>query len=88
MTGQRGRDLRYKFGLPDVVCEEGEDVLGDEVKQGRASRFLKLRPAKLVVRDAFGVLAFGEDAAFDGLLQAGDLQLLDGVKVVEAFQEE
>ena len=56
-------------------AQEGEDVLihdGEEI--GRLER-LEAGPAELVVRAAFGVVAFGEHAPLDWLLEPGGLVL-------------
>ena len=48
---------------------------------------LETRPAELVVGEALGILALGEDAALDRLFQAGGFELFQGVELVQAAQE-
>jgi hypothetical protein len=49
---------------------------------------LEARPAQVVVGPSLRILALGEDAALDGLLEPGGLVLLQRVQVVEPAQEE
>lgn len=50
---------------------------------------LEARPAKVVVEAALGVLAFGEDSAFQlREFQAGGFVLLQRMQVIEPLQEQ
>jgi hypothetical protein len=71
-------------------AQEGEDVFAHDDEHFRlGASLLEAAPAQGVIRAAFfRIVAFREDAALDGPLQARGLVFFQGVQVVQAAQKE
>ena len=92
----RGRDREAgilhvpRIGRP--VAAEGSEpreyMLGDGLEHRARFDVLEARPPHVVIGLAPGIGAFGEDAPFHRLLEARGLQLLDGLQVIKAAQEQ
>jgi hypothetical protein len=69
-------------------AQEGEDVFAHDDEHLAGGLVFEAAPAQGVKRPAPHIIAFGEDAALQGLLEAGGSVFFQGVQVVQAAQEE